>query len=57
MLLAEWSGESTIENQQDIKLSLEVCQRDSFPFDIHQGEIRSGGIDLHFWHVNTSLPL
>jgi hypothetical protein len=35
MFPAEWSGESAVENQQDVELSLEVRQGYTLTFKIH----------------------
>jgi hypothetical protein len=44
MLLAEWSGETTIENQQYIRSSMEIGQSNCFTPEVLQGEIGSWGV-------------
>jgi hypothetical protein len=44
MPLAEWSHESTIENKQDVGLSLEIGKSDRFSLKILKDEIRSRGV-------------
>jgi hypothetical protein len=44
MLLAEWSGETTIENQQYIRSSMEIGQFNRITLKVLQGEIGSWGV-------------
>jgi hypothetical protein len=42
--LAEGSGKTTVENQQNIELSAKIRKTDGFTLKILQDEIGSGGV-------------
>ncbi len=46
MHLAERSGKSAVEDQQDILFALKIRKTDFVPIDINEGEIGSGLIEF-----------
>ena len=50
MLLAVWSDEAAIENEQDIVFFTEASQFHGALREIHQCEIGGGGVNLYSRH-------
>jgi hypothetical protein len=56
MFLAEWSKETTVEDEKYVCSSQKIGKMHNPPLVIGQGKIRGGGSEFDFRHVGNPFP-
>jgi hypothetical protein len=51
MRLTEWSGKSTVEDKQYVRLPTKIGQPDKLTFEIGQGKVWCWGVKCDLWHL------
>jgi hypothetical protein len=57
VLFAEWSGETAIENQDDVVLAAKIGKPHGFIVEIIQRKIRRRCVQQNFWHFLARVNL